>query len=426
MKRSLRVAALQLRAHDRSAFDQVWPRIEARVEEAADDAELVLLPEGTIPAYVLGDDAMDDDAVHAAVERLRAIALRRSVLIVAGVAVREGSALYNAGLVIDRDGSLPGRADKIFLWHFDRRWFAPGARIEPIATSLGQLGVLVCADGRMPEISRALVDRGAEVLLMPTAWVSSGRDPRALENPIADLLGRVRAFENGVPFAAANKCGVEREMVLYCGKSQIVDDRGSVIALASESGEEILRASVEVGDPHPQRAPLPRPTPRRAPDAGTLRLSITAERPPPDLDRRLEMLESEYLVAPDSPERIALLDARVPTALVGDDDVLDPAGLGAYRRMGYRMAIWTTRATPWTTMLARARAGEFRMYIVVLDLSTPRAFVVDPDYAVVCGTFGAYRFASCTIDLARTALTVVVPGTDVAAGLERVHLLAER
>ena len=59
---------------------------------------------------------------------------------------------------------------------------------------------------------------------MPTAWVTSGRDPGALENVQADLLARVRAYENGVPFVAANKCGVELGIALYCGKSQIVDE----------------------------------------------------------------------------------------------------------------------------------------------------------------------------------------------------------
>jgi predicted amidohydrolase len=425
MKRPVRIAALQLRAHDRESFAQAWPRVEARVEEAANEADLVLLPEGTIPAYVLGDAEIDDRAVHAAVERLRAIAARAGVVVIAGVAVRDGSALYNAGLVIDRDGSVAGRADKIFLWHFDRRWFAPGARIAPVATSLGQLGVLVCADGRMPEISRALVDRGAELLVMPTAWVSSGRDPQALENPIADLLGRMRAFENGVPFAAANKCGVEREMVLYCGKSQIVDDRGTMLALASEHDEEILRATVEIGEPHPYRTSLAQLVQRRAPDSRMLRVSVTAEALPPDVDRRLEMLESDYAVAPGASERLASLDAKVPLASVNDEIMLDPAGLCAYRRAGYRLAVWTTQAAPWTTTLARARAGEARMYVVVLDLSTPRAFVVDPDYLVLCGTFGEYRLASCAIDIAKTAQTFVAPGTDVAAGLERVHELAQ-
>jgi hypothetical protein len=214
-------------------------------------------------------------------------------------------------------------------------------------------------------------------------------------------------------------------MVLYCGKSQIVDDRGTMLALASEHDEEILRATVEIGEPHPYRTSLAQLVQRRAPDSRMLRVSVTAEALPPDVDRRLEMLESDYAVAPGASERLASLDAKVPLASVNDEIMLDPAGLCAYRRAGYRLAVWTTQAAPWTTTLARARAGEARMYVVVLDLSTPRAFVVDPDYLVLCGTFGEYRLASCAIDIAKTAQTFVAPGTDVAAGLERVHELAQ-
>ena len=89
---------------------------------------------------------------------------------------------------------------------------------------------------------------------MPTAWVTSGRDPHMLENLQADLLGRIRAFENGVPFIAANKCGVERNMVAYCGKSQIVSASGEVVALASQTDEELLSAQLELRTPAPYRS----------------------------------------------------------------------------------------------------------------------------------------------------------------------------
>lgn len=424
MKRRVRVAAVQLRAHDRSAFVQAWPRIASAVEAAAANAELVVLPEGTIPAYVLGDAKLDRREVDEAVDSLRDLASRRHVAVVAGVAAVEGASIANAGLVIDRDGSIAGRADKIFLWHFDRRWFTAGTRLVPIPTSLGNLGVLVCADGRMPEIARALVDRGAELLVMPTAWVSSGRDPSALENPIADLLGRVRAFENGVPFVAANKCGSERGMVLYCGKSQIVDENGSLVALASERDEATLRATLEIGDPHPQRVALGQPARRAAGAGGVVRIAISARALPADIDERLSVLGCAFAIAPGDARRLDLLDASIPVAVVDDGTMLDPGGLPAYRRAGYRLAVWTTHATEWTQPLARARAGESRMYVIVLDAHADRAFVADPDYAIVCGTVDEYRIASCAVDLGKTEQTVVVPGTDVAEGLERVHAMS--
>lgn len=428
MVRSIRVAALQLRAHDRADFARSLDAIVAMVQEASTGAELVVLPEGTFPAYVLGDARVDDSAIETAITRLRDLARRTSTVIVVGVAARRGPALRNTAVVIDKDGSICGSADKLFLWHFDRRWFEPGERVAPIQTSLGSLGVLICADGRIPTIARALVDRGAEMLVMPTAWVTSGRDPASLENVQADLLAAVRAFENGVPFVAANKCGTELGMVAYCGKSQIVDARGEVAAMASQTQPEIVKAVVVTGEGRPHRAPSVQPAPRATTFERPVRIAISAEPLGADIDRRLDLLDVAHAVSPDRQERFAALDHAVPTANVGDDVVLDPAGLVAFRRAGYRLAVWTAGLTEprWIERFARARALELRMYVVAFDVRSARAFAVDPDGNIVCGTFDGYRLASFSLDPRRTTETAVAPGTDVADGLERVASIVRR
>jgi predicted amidohydrolase len=428
--KSLQIAAVQLRARDRSQFIQAWPAIEARIEEAASGADLVVVPECTIPGYVVGNEPfthVEEEAISSAVGSLRRIAEKHRVTIVAGAVVRDQSTMRNSALVIDRDGTIAGRADKAFLWHFDRRWFTAGSCIEPVETLSGRLGVLVCADGRMPEIARTLVDKGAQLLVMPTAWVSSGRDPQNLENFIADVLGRVRALENGVPFVGANKCGSEQDMVLYCGKSQLIDDCGNVIASASERDEEIVRASVTVGTAHPCRVSLPDPSPRKPSAEGTFRVALTARTAPADIEKRLEILGCEYLITPEVDDTRAKLDARAAVAFVGDAEVLDPGTLPGYRRAGYRVAIWTHRKPFDPMLLARARAGECRMYVAVLDLVATRAFIVDPDAVVIAGTLDDYRIASCAVDLAKTSQATVVPGTDVLEGFARMaELTRER
>lgn len=416
---SFTVTALQLRAHDRDAFAQtVDPVIEA-TRRAAAVSDLIVLPEGTFPAYVLGDPSIDQVAVDEAVARVREIAQRSRTVIVIGAAALIDADLRNAALVFDADGSLAGRADKLFLWHFDRRWFTAGERIEPIQTAIGMLGVLICADGRLPTISRALVDRGARALIMPTAWVTSGRNPDALENVQADLLARVRAYENGVPFVAANKCGAELGMVAYCGKSQVIDAQGEIVAIASEREPQALRATVTTQSPRPHRATAPDPPPRDA-TTRSIRLAISFEPLPSDIDERLQMLDDEYALAPNDAARSAALDRSVPTAAVGDDLVLDPAGLVGLRRAGYALFCWTSRlGAPWCERLARARALELRCYLIVFDEPARRAFAVDPDGTVVAGTFDGLRLASFGFDGRKTSETNVAPGTDVREGLER-------
>ncbi len=424
MTRSLRVAAVQLRAHDRAVFTQTLPAILDQIAEAAGQAELVVVPEGTFPAYVLGTEPVDRDAVESAVEGLREIARRTRTVLVAGVATAGGQHPRNAALVIDRDGTVAGRADKLFLWHFDRRWFEAGDRVATVRTSIGTLGAFVCADGRIPTIARALVDRGAEILVMPTAWVTSGRNPDVLENVQADLLARVRARENGVPFVAANKCGTELGMVAYCGKSQVVNAAGDVVAIAPERDAAIVTAVVDIGDSRPYRSPVAQPAPRATVAENSMRIAISFDPLPADIDKRLEMLDDAHAIAPGAPERFTALDRVIPTVEAGDDDVLDPAGLVEYRRAGYRLFVWTTSGDPaWVERIARARALELRVYAIVLSRAERRAYAIDPDGVVVCGTFDGFTLASFPLDPRKTMETNVAPGTDVHDGLGRIAAL---
>jgi predicted amidohydrolase len=423
----IRIAAMQLQAHDRSDFVRSLDGIIDAVRAAAANADLVVLPEATFPAYVLGEASVDGDAVAEALERLREIAAATRTVVVAGAAMQAGGILRNGAIVIDADGSPAGRADKLFLWHFDRRWFARGERLASIPTAIGKLGVLVCADGRLPTIARALVDQGAQALVMPTAWVTSGRDPSALENVQADLLARVRAFENGVPFIAANKCGSELGMVAYCGKSQIVGPDGEMLALADEQQPQTIAATLALRDAQAWRTAPPRLAPRAAGIDEPFRLAISFEPLAPDIDRRLELLDDAYALSPHEDRRRALLDAVLPLAGVDDALVLDPGGLVEYRRAGYRLILWNARlGAPWTERIARARALELRLYMVVFDQLAQRAFAVDPDGAIVAGTFGGYRLASFLLDPSKAAQTVVAPGTDIDRGLDHVASLTER
>ncbi|MGA8533925.1 MAG: carbon-nitrogen hydrolase family protein [Candidatus Tumulicola sp.] len=425
MARSIRVAALQLPAHDRNDFERSLDSIVAAASEASQRADLVVLPEGTFPSYVLGDARIDHAAIDGALDRLRKLAQASDAVVVVGAATRSDGGLRNSAIVIDADGSIAGHADKLFLWHFDRLWFEPGDSIAPIATKAGKLGVLVCADGRIPTIARALVDQGAEMLVMPTAWVTTGRSAQTLENVQADLLARVRARENGVPFVAANKCGTELNMVAYCGKSQVIGADGAVLAMASQDRPQTLEATVVTGTGRPCRAAAGEyPQARAGWDRAPVRLAISPDPLPRDLDRRLALLGDAYALAPHDAQRLAALDRAIPAASVGDDVVLDPAGLVPYRRAGYPLAVWTAEAQPaWIEPMARARALELRMYLVVFDRTAERAFAVDPDGNAIAGTFDGYRLASFSLDPRRTIETTVAPETDVADALERIAFL---
>jgi hypothetical protein len=267
------------------------------------------------------------------------------------------------------------------------------------------------------------------MLVMPTAWVSSGRDPGALENVQADLLARVRAHENGVPFVAANKCGAELGIALYCGKSQIVDASGRTLAIAGEHEPEAIAARVDMTTPAAHRANVraPEPAAARPIPERPIRVAISALDGTALDPAHLSWLGAEFVVAPNDPQRRADLDRAIAVATVDDELAGDPGGVAELRRAGYRVIVWDTAASgSWTRDVARARALETRLYVVVLDRGASRAFAVDPDGTVLCGTFGDYRIASFDLDARKTELTAVAPDTDVIEGLNHVAAIVAR
>lgn len=438
---------------------------------AKDAAQLIVLPEGTVPGYVLGNDVVRTEQIHRAGADLAAIAHRYGTTLVYGGVKIVGRQTFNAAIALGPDGRELGFAAKQFLWHFDRHWFAPGETLEPIDTPAGRLGLLVCADGRIPTIAATLVERGAEILVMPTAWVTSGRDPAALENIQADLMVNVRARENGVPFVACNKSGVELGAVAYCGKSAIVAADGSTTARANERNEEVLTGRVLMAR---RKTPLRDTlfaaslvaakqnvpaTGREEATRDRARIAFTLERDPAELVRFGRFAASADLdvifAAGEAPLTLdgAPSDGGVPIALiapastsaasadaasagaaaaqisgvsvivVGDEVVHDPRGLIGARQSGADLIVWDTHDDPaWQIRFARTRAAELRAYVLVFDRGSNRAFVVDPAGAVLAGTFGAYRLASFVYERALTEATLVAPATDVAEGLR----IAER
>lgn len=441
--RQIPVACIQTLAHDRAAFETTWPRILARVDEAGErGAALIVLPEATVPGYVLGTEAVSPETIERAIADLAKRAKTFGATIVCGIAKVVEGTTYNAAVVIGPDGRELGFAAKQFLWHFDRRWFSPGETLDPIDTPLGKLGLLVCADGRIPTIAATLCERGAEILVMPTAWVTSGRDPEHLENIQADLMANVRARENGVPFVVANKAGFERASVAYCGKSAIVDATGTFVARGSEANEEIVFGSIS---PRPRAARALRPAIASldaiaSGEKQRLRIAFTPSRYADEIlelgacaaDADADLLLSYARLSACETDRAYDLDG-LRCAIVAPETIADPRGLVAARLAGIDCFIWLAERgadRTWELPLARTRAAELRAFVIIFvpaeESANERAYVVDPDGLVVAGTFGGLRLAAFVYDPARTAATTVAPTTDVLAGLRTAEAIRAR
>lgn len=250
---TIRIATLQLEAHDLSQARTALERVTALIEQAARQhkPDLIVTPECTYPAYVLGSEREfkqhypGDPLPHFA-----RLAQQHKVHLCVGLATpvesgdKDGLKLYNEAVLLGPDGAIIGRTAKSLLWHFDNRWFCAGSSYPVFETALGRIGMMICADGRQPEIARSLALAGAQIILDPTCWVTYGTDPRNLHNPQADFMLATRAWENGVWCVASDKLGLERGTVLYAGRSAIIAPSGQKVAEGSSDREEIVVADL--------------------------------------------------------------------------------------------------------------------------------------------------------------------------------------
>jgi predicted amidohydrolase len=208
-------------------------------------ADLIGLPELWPTGYFDFDryeqeaEAFPGSTVHA----IRAAA-RDARAHVAGGSVLERAAdgrLHNTAFLVDPDGELVLSYRKIHTFGYqslEARLLASGKQIDSVETTLGRVGLTTCYDLRFPEMFRVLVDRGAEIVVMPAAWPR----PR-IEH--WQLLARARALENQVFLVACNGAGGDHGTSLG-GTSLIADPWGEIVARAGD-GEETLEAEIDPG-----------------------------------------------------------------------------------------------------------------------------------------------------------------------------------
>lgn len=220
-------------SHDKAANRE---KVAALVAEAVrGKPDLVVLPEAMMADFAteggsVGDlaEPLDGEFVSA----LRKVALEHGTAIVAGMFERscDEARPYNTLLAVGADGDLLGAYRKIHLYDafgYRESDQLTAGDVAPVVVGIAgrKLGLMTCYDLRFPELSRALVDAGAEVLVVPAAWV---RGP--LKEHHWTTLLTARAIENTCYVAAAAQNGKK-----YCGLSQVIDPQGVAVAAVGEA-----------------------------------------------------------------------------------------------------------------------------------------------------------------------------------------------
>ncbi len=151
-------------------------------------------------------------------ERFGALARELGVVLVLSLFERRTAGIYhNTAVVLEKDGSIAGQYRKMHIpddpLFYEKFYFTPGdLGFNPIKTSVGTLGVLVCWDQWYPEAARLMALAGAEMLIYPTAIGGVPTDPdweQAQQRQAWQLVQRGHSVANGLPVITVNRTGVE-------------------------------------------------------------------------------------------------------------------------------------------------------------------------------------------------------------------------
>ena len=233
-------------------------------QAAAEGAELVVLQELHNGLYFCQteDTSLFDQAEPIpgpSTELFGALAKELGIVLVLSLFERRAPGLYhNTAVVLERDGSIAGKYRKMHIpddpAYYEKFYFTPGdLGFEPIDTSVGRLGVLVCWDQWYPEAARLMAMRGAELLIYPTAigWESSDtEEEKARQLGAWVTVQRGHAVANGLPVISVNRTGHEPDPsgqtngIQFWGNSFVAGPQGELITTLPND-EEVVRV-VEV------------------------------------------------------------------------------------------------------------------------------------------------------------------------------------
>lgn len=233
-------------------------RAEALLAELEGRADIACLPELFNTGYNL--DVLDDGLFDLAepipegetTRRLSELARRFNLAIVAGLVEQVphvAGLLYDTAVLVNRRGEVVGRYRKSHLYPTEHRFFRPGDALPVFELDGVRVGVAICFELAFPPIFSTLALHGAEVVFNPSA-VPVGY------SYLQDLRTPARAQDNQLFVAAVNHVGDEGGVV-YCGRSQVADPRGDVVALAADDAEGAVVATLDLALIRDQRLQEP-------------------------------------------------------------------------------------------------------------------------------------------------------------------------
>ncbi len=260
----MKIALVQqsVRADKRSTIEATAAMIE---KAASQGAELVVLQElHQTPYFCQHEDTDLFDLAESYEEDVAfwaKVAKENSVVLVASLFEKRAPGLYhNSAVVFEKDGSIAGKYRKMHIpddpGFYEKFYFTPGdLGFEPVDTSVGRLGVLVCWDQWYPEAARLMALKGAEMLIYPTAigWFDrDDEDEKRRQKDAWITVQRGHAVANGLHLVAVNRVGFEKDEsgvldgIRFWGSSFVCGPQGEMLAEALTDEEAVLLCDIDL------------------------------------------------------------------------------------------------------------------------------------------------------------------------------------
>ncbi len=263
--KNLKVAIIQLAKSEDVIANR--NKLAAKIKEAAQNgAQLIVNQELHDSLYFCQTENVDlcdlaEPIPGEGIDFYSVLAKETGVVIVTSVFEKRAPGLYhNTAVVFEKDGSIAGKYRKMHIpddpAYYEKFYFTPGdLGFEPIFTSVGKLGVLVCWDQWYPEAARLMALKGAEMLIYPTAigWESS--DSVEEQNRQRDAwitVQRGHAVANGIPVITVNRVGHEKDPsgqtngILFWGTSFVAGPQGELLYVAPVDKEDVQIIDIDL------------------------------------------------------------------------------------------------------------------------------------------------------------------------------------
>ena len=233
---------------------------------AARGAKLIILQELHNSLYFCQTEDVDNFALAEPIPGpstnfFGELAKELGVVIVTSLFESRAPGLYhNTAVVIERNGSIAGKYRKMHIpddpAYYEKFYFTPGDMgFEPINTSVGRLGVMVCWDQWYPEAARLMALAGAEILIYPTAIGYAATDDaqeQQRQREAWTTVQRGHAIANGLPLVAVNRVGYEPDPsrltdgIQFWGSSFVAGPQGELYYQASDNEEESVIVNINL------------------------------------------------------------------------------------------------------------------------------------------------------------------------------------